>query len=91
MSPLELKSNFHKLIDEFDNDEVLEMFYDAMADRIHEETKPDILDQLSPSQLERLKQGLQQSESGKTISHEEAMERINQWRIKVDCTRNPIS
>jgi hypothetical protein len=82
MSTLELKSNFHKLIDEFDNDEVLAMFYAAMEDKIHEATKPDILDQLTPSQLEGLKHALQQVESGNTIPHEEAIKRIKQWRIK---------
>jgi hypothetical protein len=41
-----------------------------------------IEDELTPEQIERLKKSFEQSENGKTVSHEEAQKRIKEWLTK---------
>jgi hypothetical protein len=78
----EIKNEFHHLIDSLENEELLETFYETMNDHKDELAKPDILDELTDEQKIRLNKSLAQIKSGNTISHDEALKRIEQWRTK---------
>ena len=53
MTTIELKSNFHKLIDNIDNDNVLSKFYDILS-RVKESKEGLLWDRLSPGEQEEL-------------------------------------
>lgn len=78
MNKQTLKSEFHKLIDSFEDKEVLENVFIAMNDMNKNKGK-DILDELNPEQLERLNESLKQAEKGEVISHEIMREKIKKW------------
>lgn len=78
----DLRNDFHQLIDSIENEELLEAFFETMKDQKNELMKPDIIDELTADQQQRLNESLQQIKSDKTISHKDALSRIEQWRIK---------
>lgn len=78
MDKEKLKSDFHKLIDDFEDVETLENVYEGMVN-LQKQSKVDILDELTPAQLERLKESLKQAEEGNVISHEVMREKIKKW------------
>ena len=41
--------------------------------------QPDILDLLTPEQLERLKESLKQADNGETLPHEQVMQMAKEW------------
>lgn len=78
MSKRELKDAVHKLIEQSDDDQLLEEIYEIL----NQNRKVDILDELSPEQLESLNRALKDVETGNVISHEEAQKRIKLWLSK---------
>jgi hypothetical protein len=82
MSTLELKTQFHKLIDDLKDEQALIMFYSVMSDYLSDSDQKDILNDLTPAQLEGLKHARQQVAEGNTIPHDQAIKQIKQWRIK---------
>jgi len=53
MTTIELKSKFHKLIDNINNDHVLSKFYDILS-RVKESSEGSLWDRLSPDEQEEL-------------------------------------
>jgi len=78
MDGIKLKKEFHQLIDSFDDIDVLESLYDAINELKMKKDK-DILDDLNESQIKRLKESVQQANSGDIISHHEMRKKINKW------------
>ena len=77
MSSIELKSNFHQLIDEIQDDIALRNLYNFVADfAIANDSK------LSNYQIERMKQSISQIEKGQVISNKEVQENVKQWLTK---------
>ncbi len=66
-----VKSNFHHLIDEIDDIDLLAHLYEAIYLLKNHPAKQDILDELSASQKNDLEIALLQVKNGQTISDEE--------------------
>jgi hypothetical protein len=75
MSVIELKTEFHKLIDSIENEARLQDLYDSVAFYLGQES--DLLNENSPEMISNLKSSLSQAESGKTISTEQLKQEIN--------------
>jgi hypothetical protein len=75
MSVIELKTEFHKLIDSIENEARLQDLYDSVAFYLGQES--DLLNENSPEMISNLKLSLSQAESGKTISTEQLKQEIN--------------
>lgn len=80
MAVEELKKQLHSYIDLIDDEDSLLMLNDAVAAYATEQI--DILDLLTPEQLERLELGRQQAREGKTKTHEEVMQMSQEWLKK---------
>ena len=80
METTALRQEFHKLIDEFKDENVLEDFYVALHD-YSQNKKLDIVDELTESQKQHLIQSIEQGKSGKTISHEQVLKKKTKGKI----------
>ena len=63
-----------------DDEAELEMLNEAAAAYVTKQ--PDIIDLLTPEQLKRLEELIQQAYEGKTIPHEEVMKMSREWLKK---------
>lgn len=81
MNGATLRSDFHKLIDAYDDEDVLEIYYNALKDR-SEATAADILEELTPQQRQRLEESLRQATADDTLSHDEVEQRMRKWSTK---------
>jgi hypothetical protein len=81
MDKEKLKEKLHEYINNIEDVNALQMLHEAVVEyeRLGEK---DILDELTPDQLNRLQESIKQADEGKTISHEEALKRIAPWRSK---------
>jgi len=77
MAVEELKKQLHSYIDLIDDEDTLNILNDAAAAYATEQ--PDILDLLTPKQLERLEHSRKQAREGQTIPHEEVMKMSREW------------
>lgn len=73
----ELKKQLHSYIDLIDDEETLYMLNDTVA--AYATGQPDIIDLLTPEQLERLDHSIQQADRGELIPHEEVMKNTREW------------
>lgn len=73
----ELKKQLHSYIDLIDDEETLYMLNDTVA--AYATGQPDIIDLLTPEQLERLELGRQQAREGNTKTHEEVTQMSQEW------------
>jgi hypothetical protein len=80
MSVIELKSEFHKLIDSIENEARLQDLYDSVAFYLGQDSM--FPNENSPEIINGLKSSLSQAQSGKTISTEQLKQEINQWLSK---------
>ena len=78
----ETKKQLHAYIDMIEDETQLEMLCEAAAAYATEQ--PDILDLLTPEQLERLQESIRQADEGNTISHEEVMKMAKGWILNSD-------
>jgi hypothetical protein len=81
MAKSDIKKQLHEYIDMIEDELQLEMLHDT-AETYATRKQPDILDSLTPQQLIRLKQSIQQADEGKVTSHEDVMKLPSQWLIK---------
>jgi hypothetical protein len=85
MDKQKLKEELHQYIDNYidnmEDETTLDLFREATVELTRPE-KIDIVDQLTPNQLEQLDEAIKLADEGKTISHSEAMKRITAWRSK---------
>jgi predicted transcriptional regulator len=73
----ETKKQLHTYIDMIENEDQLEMLNDAAQAYVTQQ--PDILDLLTPEQLDGLKNSIEQADNGETIPHEEVMKMAKKW------------
>ncbi|MCA0229238.1 MAG: hypothetical protein LCH91_02165 [Bacteroidetes bacterium] len=79
MSTIELKSSFHHLIDQIQDERMLRNLYDCIADFA---LNNDTQFQLSEEQLKRLQDSMSQIEKGKLIENETVKQNVKQWLSK---------
>ena len=78
----QIKTNFHKLIDNTDNVDILESFFNAMSYYVAKKGKKDIVDELNNKQRKKLVASIKQAEKGNIITHKEMKSEIKQWLTK---------
>jgi F0F1-type ATP synthase delta subunit len=71
-----IREEFHKLIDEFDDVNLLEEFYDIINNYNTQNKDLDIIDELSDAQRERIKESLKQSKEGRVTPHNQVKKRF---------------
>jgi len=74
-----LKKKLHEQIDALDDELALQMLHEAAVEYGKAE---DTRDELTPEQLERLNESLQQLDNGEWKSHEEVMKQSRTWLRK---------
>ena len=80
MASENIKKQLHSYIDMIDDETQLQMLHETAENYV---TKPaDILDILTPNQLEQLEESLKQADENKLIPHEEVMKLSKQWLTK---------
>ncbi len=80
MSVIELKLEFHKLIDDIEDQSYLQDLYDSLAIFIGQ--RKLILDDSSPETLAFLQKSLTQANKRQTISTEQLRQELSQWLSK---------
>jgi hypothetical protein len=79
MKTLELKKNFHLLIDSIDNENLLATFYDLIKKRTSIK-EGQLWSRLSTKEQEELLSALEESENPENlINHEEMVTKHKQW------------
>lgn len=71
------KNKIHQYIDQIQDEIALQMLEEAAAS--YATKQQDILDMLTPEQLQRLNESIKQLEEGKGISNEDVSKRIRAW------------
>ncbi len=79
MSAIELKSNFHELIDKIQDVQMLRSLYDCVAD-FTVETNDYIY--LSDDQKKRIESSILQVSSGQVVSNDIMKEKVKLWLSK---------
>ena len=77
MNKKELKKKLHRQIDELDDEAALQMLHEAAVE--YGKAEVDILDELTPEQMARLNESLQQLDNGQWKTHEEVMKLSRTW------------
>lgn len=79
MNTIELKNNFHQLIDSINNDKILSKFYAVMA-RMSERTDEKLWGRLSPEEQEELiRADIESNDPANLIPHSEIQEKHKKW------------
>jgi predicted transcriptional regulator len=81
MNTDEVKKKLHGYIDMIEDETQLQLLNEA-AEAYVTSNQPDIIDLLSPDQLKRLQEAVDQADNGKLTSHEEVMKLSHQWLTK---------
>lgn len=77
MSVSELKKQIHHNIDLIEDEDVLSILNDAAAAYVTEQ--PDIVDLLTPAQLDGLDDAIRQVERGNVVSHDVVTKMSREW------------
>jgi hypothetical protein len=76
-----LKQKLHEQIDALENEEALQMLHEAAVD--YGKSKDDnIQDILTAEQLRHLERSKKQHREGKTFTHEEVQQKVQEWLSK---------
>lgn len=79
MNTLELKSNFHKLIDSIDNENILSSFYEIMSSA-NSHSEGSLWARLSPEERQELIEIEKETQNDDNlISHSEIKEKHRRW------------
>ena len=79
MNTIELKTNFHKLIDSYKNEGILSKFYDLLL-KASESKENKLWSRLTFQEQEELKQIEQQSRNTENlIPHSDVIKKHNKW------------
>lgn len=76
-----IKKQLHEYIDLITDESQLEILFET-AEAYAKHGEPDILDSLSPQQLERLQESIKQADEGKLTSHEKVQKISKKWLTK---------
>jgi len=80
MSTLELKNEFHSLIDKIEDAAILEQFFYIMEDAVNHPTSTTLWDGLSDGQREELLLSIEESKDPENlIPHEEMKKKHSKW------------
>jgi hypothetical protein len=83
MTIQEIKTNFHHLIDEIQNEELLKRVYHLLKDYPKEKEAEDFWDTLTDKQKEDIDAALKESENESNfISHDEVKQEAKKWLNK---------
>jgi len=82
MTKEKLKSEFHKLIDDIEDERMLENFFEVFSEYSKECNSIDIVDDLREDQKRRLISSLQQVRDGKLLSNDKMKDEIKKWLTK---------
>lgn len=80
MAKAEIKKQLHEFIDMIEDESHLQMLNEAAE--VYATRQPDIIDLLTPEQLKRLEESINQADEGKLTSHEEVKKISSQWLTK---------
>ena len=80
MSKSEIIKQLHEFIDKIEDESQLQMLNEAAE--VYATKQPDIIDLLTPEQLNRLEESISQADEGKLTSHEEVKKLSSQWLTK---------
>jgi predicted transcriptional regulator len=80
MAKAEIKKQLHEFIDMIEDESQLQMLNEAAE--VYATKQPDIIDLLTPEQLSRLEESINQAEEGKLTPHEEVKKISSQWLTK---------
>ena len=80
MTKTEIKQNLHSLIDNVENENKLEEILEFVDNVINENTIS--WDSLSKEERDSIERGLEDTEKGNTISHEEFRKKHSKWFAK---------
>jgi PHD/YefM family antitoxin component YafN of YafNO toxin-antitoxin module len=81
MDKKKLKEKLHQYIDNLEDEAALQMLHEATVEYEKAE-KRDTGEDLTPEQLERLKESLSQLDNGQWKSHDEVMKLSRTWLRK---------
>ncbi|OFY91163.1 MAG: hypothetical protein A3K10_14250 [Bacteroidetes bacterium RIFCSPLOWO2_12_FULL_31_6] len=82
MDIVQLKTQFHHLIDDIQDQKLLNEFYKILTSYKSNKQSYDIIDELTDVQKNRLSESMEQYSAGKTISDEEMKSEIKKWLTK---------
>ena len=82
MTTDQIKSKLHKLIDNFEDEKILNNFYQAIVEFSKGDNSIDIIDELSEKQKQRLMDSIEQDKNGKTMTNEQVKDEIQKWFIR---------
>ena len=80
MAKAEIKKQLLEYIEMIEDESLLQMLNDAA--QVYATKQPDIIDPLTPEQLNRLQESVKQANEGKLTSHEEVKKISSQWLTK---------
>ena len=80
MAKAEIKKQLLEYIEMIEDESLLQMLNDAAE--VYATKQPDIIDLLTPEQLNRLQESVKQANEGKLTSHEEVKKISSQWLTK---------
>ncbi len=75
----DIKEKIYKMLDEIADEATLNM---VMEDVAFYSSKKDIVDELTPEQLQELDMAIQETGKGETISWKDFKKEMNEWRKK---------
>ena len=76
MGTIELRKKINKIVGEIEDKSFLVNLYDLLQNKANDKSGKDILDELTPRQLSRLKNSMKQLDEGKGTSHDVVMTRL---------------
>ena len=80
MATISLKNDLHEMIEGIQNNEYLQDLYDSISIYLHK--KGDVLDDLSPAQLQRLDESIEQANNRNVTAHDVVKTKYQQWFTK---------
>lgn len=76
-----LKTTIYEKVENLNNESALQMVEEAVT-AYSAPSQKDILDELTPEELQRLQQSITQSHNGETITNEEVKQKAKEWLSK---------
>jgi predicted DNA-binding protein YlxM (UPF0122 family) len=77
-----VRTNLHQLIDNVEDTDLLQHFYEVLSLLQKQSIRREVTDELNTSQKKRLEAALAQSANGQTISNDAMKEKIKVWLSK---------
>ena len=76
-----VRSNFHQLIDQIEDETILSELYQMLLNYQQKKESGDFWDSMTDEQKQELEEALAESESDENlISHQDVMNRASKWR-----------